>query len=370
MWLETKTNDLQSSCLASATATATVTALTTAAAAATAAAGSIVAAAAAAAVSSEPSKNLRHSASFSCLSRTNAVASQMSASVMTDDSAYRGRTATLPAAVADLDYGFIVHPSATVAHMPSDLSISYSNCGSVPPEESSVSSSITESVTMVPAISQIDLSKADRSNISRKVLIKKSVSLLNPNLWWTPKFRRMKSNKNKDKNVPEIQSQKRWRSLGALLRVSGANGSHPLATVQSSLPAQSFYLLEDFLKPSTAAQHDEDNNTRDNSSTSLHLPLTTVSRVPPCSIRTRNLPSENTSSVATAASASTTTSVIDCCSLCKRCRSRDAPLSTFDPSALVSKFVFVSCAYIIYFLVIIILVYRKSSTYVVTLTNW
>lgn len=344
MWLETKTNDLQSSCLASATATATVTALTTAAAAATAAAGSIVAAAAAAAVSSEPSKNLRHSASFSCLSRTNAVASQMSASVITDDSTYRGRTATLPAVVADLDYGFVVHPAATVAHMPSDLSISYSNSGSVPPEESSVSSSITDSVTMVPAISQIDLSKAERSNVSRKVLIKKSVSLLNPNLWWTPKFRRLKSNKNKDKNVPEIQSQKRWRSLGALLRVSGANGSHPLATVQSSLPAQSFYLLEDFLKPSTAAQHDEDDNTRntrDSSSTSLHLPLTTVSRVPPCSIRTRNLPGENTSSVVPAASANTTTSVVDCCSLCKRCRSRDVPLSTFDPSALVSQSVFV-----------------------------
>ncbi|XKL62979.1 hypothetical protein PGB90_005343 [Kerria lacca] len=203
MWLETRASDVRSPCLTA--------------------------------------NNLRHSASFSCLSRNNAQSSEKS---------YRARTATLSA--VDLDYGFVIRPSEVC-----ELPVNYT-CELLPADS---------------VIREIEAVKNERTNLLRKVLIKKSVSLLNPNVWWTPKFRRVKSSKNKDKNLQDIQSQKRWSSLGALLKISHSNNLRPSNMPQSSLPAQSFYLLDDFLKPSTNYSSNEDEQNavilNDSSSNSL-----------------------------------------------------------------------------------------------------
>lgn len=348
MWLEAKTGDVQSSCLA----TATVTALAAAAATA-AAAGTVVAAAAAAAAATsttnttsctataEPT-NLRHSASFSCLSGNKAATAPATVAHLPSD--YRVRTATLSA--VDLDYGFVIRPGAVAAaavqlSSPSALPKGYSYCGHCvgsagdqpPSEESSLSS-----VTAAAIANQVDddSTRADceRPSLSRKVLIKKSVSLLNPNVWWTPKFRRgVKSNKNKEKNLQEMQTQKRWRSLGALLRVSNANSSRSSTITQSSLPApQSFYLLDDFLKPSTNRRRGNEENRRRNdscsNSTSLQLPFTTAeTRIVARSMPARYPEYENSTSA-------------ECCSsLCRHYGGgcdRDPSSSSFDSTVLVS----------------------------------
>ncbi len=169
---------------------------------------------------------LRHSASFSCLSRNISCLS---------DKSYRARTATLSA--VDLDYGFVIRPDATTAQS-CQLPAAHDR-HSYSPTQESIIGDIEATAT-----------KSERPNLLRKILIKKSVSLLNPHVWWTPKFRRVKSGKSKDKNLQEIQTHKRWRSLGALLKVSHSGNPHSLNMPQSSLPAQSFYLLDDFLKPS------------------------------------------------------------------------------------------------------------------------
>ncbi|XP_065214433.1 dual specificity tyrosine-phosphorylation-regulated kinase 2-like [Planococcus citri] len=193
MWLETKTGDVQFIC-------------------------------------SAPPSNLRHSASFSCLSKNDA--SQVS------EKPYRSRTATLTA--GDVEYGFAAIRRPPEACVPSD----YSCCDLIPERDEPGD---------VPRLTKSG--DRERPNLLREMLIKKSVGLLNPNVWWAPKLRAKntaKSSSAADK-VPEMQqqSQKRWRSLGALLKVS--NGSTPRGTCnahQPSLPAKSFYLLDDFLIPS------------------------------------------------------------------------------------------------------------------------
>lgn len=209
MWLETKTGDVQFICAA-------------------------------------PS-NLRHSASFSCLSKNDSQVSEKP---------YRARTATLTP--GDVDYGFAVRRTEA----PADLPTNY-NC---------------DLIAERGETHDVKLTKSERPNLLREMLIKKSVGLLNPNVWWAPKLRGVKNAaKSTDKHIPEVQSQKRWRSLGALLKVSNANTTRTCNAHQpSSLRAKSFYLLDDFLIPpenQSRANCEHHSNSANNSScNSIELP--------------------------------------------------------------------------------------------------
>lgn len=198
MWLETKTGDVQFIC-------------------------------------SAPPSNLRHSASFSCLSKNNDAA-------RVQEKPYRSRTATLTA--ADVEYGFAaVRRPAMEACVAAD----YSCCDLIPERDEPGD---------VPRTTKSG--DRERPNLLREMLIKKSVGLLNPNVWWAPKLRAKNTTKSSSASdkVPEMQqhSQKRWRSLGALLKVSNASTPRTCHAHQPSLRAKSFYLLDDFLIPSESSQ--------------------------------------------------------------------------------------------------------------------
>lgn len=126
---------------------------------------------------------LRHSASFSCLPAR--------------DRPHRPRAGTLP---ADTDYGFVRPPPTR--HPPT------------------------------------------KKESFRDSLMKKSASILSPTAWWSQKPRRPCPKDVILEEPEEAAQQRRWRSLGALLRL-------PLTTTQIPPPAspraQSFYLLDDFL---------------------------------------------------------------------------------------------------------------------------
>lgn len=85
------------------------------------------------------------------------------------------------------------------------------------------------------AVPEEDEEAETKKDTLREVLIKKSASLLSPGGWWSRRTKR------------EDESARRWRSLGALLRS---------APQPPSPRAQSFYLLEDFLKPHTNSSSD------------------------------------------------------------------------------------------------------------------
>ncbi|KAL0274080.1 UNVERIFIED_CONTAM: hypothetical protein PYX00_006595 [Menopon gallinae] len=182
---------------------------------------------------------LRHSVSFSCLPR-GAIR----------DRPHRARTATLP---SDTDYGFVRAPPAV------RLSVKY---GVVVEEESS------DGQHRIPV----------KKESFRDNIVKKSVSILSPNAWWSNKPRRTR---NKDVIVEEEAAedsvqQRRWRSLGALLRLPNQNPS-----AQPPSPrAQSFYLLDDFLpRPSNSRR--EHSGTTTSSSDSLELSSPLPPPVPP-----------------------------------------------------------------------------------------
>lgn len=221
MWLETKTGDVQFIC-------------------------------------SAPS-NLRHSASFSCLSKNDAQVSEKP---------YRARTATLTP--GDVDYGFAVRRTEAP-----DLPTNY-KCDLIPERGET---------------NDVKVTKSERPNLLREMLIKKSVGLLNPNVWWAPKLRGVKNAaKTNDKIPSEVQSQKRWRSLGALLKVSNANTSRTCNAQPSSLRAKSFYLLDDFLIPSenqprNGSEQNGLGSTNNSSCNSLELPSLKSPPVPPPPVR-------------------------------------------------------------------------------------
>jgi len=156
---------------------------------------------------------LRHSASFSCLSRGRVLP-------------HRARTATL-----DTDYGFVSHKY---------------KYGPLPEEE--------------------EEGKKELSSI-REVLIKKSASLLSPTAWWSPRSRRARKD---DRVEEEEQQQRRWRSLGALLRTNV-----PQPPQAPSPRAQSFYLLDDFLRPQQKGRREKATSSSDSLELSSPMP-------PPC----------------------------------------------------------------------------------------
>lgn len=126
---------------------------------------------------------LRHSASFSCLPR---------------ERPHRPRAGTLP---SDTDYGF-VRP-ATLRQQPA------------------------------------------KKESFRDTLMKKGANILSPTSWRTQKPQRRAFVKEAIAEEPdESPQQRRWRSLGALLRLPLATGHVPPPI---SPRAQSFYLLDDFL---------------------------------------------------------------------------------------------------------------------------
>lgn len=155
-------------------------------------------------VTEEPPLNvqLRHSASFSCL-----PSYRPAAAVAVARRAERNRrTATLP----DADYGFV------------------GRYGAVPEEDYDDG----------PYKAAKD-GKDGKDTTLREVLIKKSASLLSPGGWWS---RRHSGKRAEDDE--SVAAARRWRSLGALLRSAAPQASSP----RNAAP-QSFYLLEDFLKP-------------------------------------------------------------------------------------------------------------------------
>lgn len=183
---------------------------------------------------------LRHSASFSCLSRGAGPRVHP----------HRARTATLPSATLDTDYGFVRGPYRSAYKY-----------GMVPEEE------LEEEVVT-------NTSKKECPSSIRDVLIKKSASLLSPTAWWSPRSRRTRA-KEEAPRVEEEEhvQQRRWRSLGALLRsVPQPHNQHP---PQAPSPrAQSFYLLDDFLRP-------QQQNRRREKATSSSDSLELSSPVPP-----------------------------------------------------------------------------------------
>lgn len=183
---------------------------------------------------------LRHSASFSCLSR--GTGSRMAP--------HRARTATLPSAppAIDTDYGFVKSPFRSYKY------------GPVVEEE------YEEEV--VP-------SKKELTSI-REVLIKKSASLLSPTAWWSPRSRRARK---EDTRMEEEQHQRRWRSLGALLRTGQSTHIPPQAP---SPRAQSFYLLDDFLRPQNRRR---DKATSSSDSLELSSPMPPPVPPPPPPLR-------------------------------------------------------------------------------------
>lgn len=190
---------------------------------------------------------LRHSASFSCLSRG------------PHPHPHRARTATLPSApgvtaTIDTDYGFVKSPYRYKFHQPGPL-----------PEED-----YEEQV--VPG-------KKELSSI-REVLIKKSASLLSPTAWWSPRSRRTRV-KDENRIEEEEQHQRRWRSLGALLR-TGPSSQAPQAP---SPRAQSFYLLDDFLRPPQGQGRRREKTTSSSDSLELSSPMPPPVPPPPPPLR-------------------------------------------------------------------------------------
>ncbi|XP_046686045.1 dual specificity tyrosine-phosphorylation-regulated kinase 2-like [Homalodisca vitripennis] len=174
---------------------------------------------------------LRHSASFSCLSRGAGPRVHP----------HRARTATLPSATLDTDYGFVKSPYRAYKYGPVP----------VPEEE------FEEEVS----------SKKELTSI-RDVLIKKSASLLSPTAWWSPRSRRARA-KEDNRIEEEEQHQRRWRSLGALLR-TGPTIQHP---PQAPSPrAQSFYLLDDFLRPQQTRRREKATSSSDSLELSSPMP--------------------------------------------------------------------------------------------------
>lgn len=168
---------------------------------------------------------LRHSASFSCLSRGGG----------TRVHPHRARTATLPSATLETDYGFVRHRTYKY--------------GPVVEEEYE---------------EDVSGSKKELSSI-REVLIKKSASLLSPTAWWSPRSRRARKD---DRIEEEEQQQRRWRSLGALLRT----GSVPQPPQAPSPRAQSFYLLDDFLRPQQKGRREKATSSSDSLELSSPMP--------------------------------------------------------------------------------------------------
>lgn len=169
---------------------------------------------------------LRHSASFSCLSRGGGPRVHP----------HRARTATLPSATLETDYGF-VKTHRTYKY------------GPVPEEEYE---------------EDVSGSKKELSSI-RDVLIKKSASLLSPTAWWSPRSRRARKD---DRIEEEEQHQRRWRSLGALLRT----GNVPQPPQAPSPRAQSFYLLDDFLRPQQKGRREKATSSSDSLELSSPMP--------------------------------------------------------------------------------------------------
>lgn len=195
-----------------------------------------------------PAPPLRHSASFSCLSRGT-----------TRERPHRARTATLPTACADTDYGFVVRPRGCrgpAASVAMRLSVKYGNTSVMVLEEE------TENEDAMVGRSRMGAKKENATSL-RGVLMKKSASLLSPQAWWPPRSRRARASKEELENsvleTPpcDVGPQRRWRSLGALMRIPPAtlpqshHHHHPQQSqpVSSSTRAQSFYLLDDFLRP-------------------------------------------------------------------------------------------------------------------------
>ncbi|RZF35920.1 hypothetical protein LSTR_LSTR008490 [Laodelphax striatellus] len=179
---------------------------------------------------------LRHSASFSCLSGHGGGGGGRP---------HRARTATLPA--ADTDYGFVRGPYK-LRH------------GVVPEEDESGGGRVTGG--------------GANSGSIRDVLLKKSASLLSPTAWWSA--RRTRASKDSaPRDEPPPSDQRRWRSLGALLRAPGPPAPLPM---MHQPPAQSFYLLDDFLRPAGSRRRDKPNTS---SSDSLELSSPVPPPVPP-----------------------------------------------------------------------------------------
>lgn len=194
-----------------------------------------------------PAPPLRHSASFSCLSRGS-----------NRERPHRARTATLPTACADTDYGFVVRPRGgrgPAASVAMRLSVKYGNTSVMVLEEE------TENEDVTMGRSRAGTKKENQTSL-RGVLMKKSASLLSPQAWWPPRSRRARATKDELENsvveTPPCDAgpQRRWRSLGALMRIPPASlpqshHHHPQQdqAVSSSTRAQSFYLLDDFLRP-------------------------------------------------------------------------------------------------------------------------
>jgi len=197
-----------------------------------------------------PAPPLRHSASFSCLSRGT-----------TRERPHRARTATLPTACADTDYGFVVRPRGSrgaAASVAMRLSVKYGNTSVMVLEEEA------ENEDVMVGRSRTGGTKKENQTSLRGVLMKKSVSLLSPQAWWPPRSRRTRAPKDELENsvietpACDVGPQRRWRSLGALMRIPPASVPQPhphhhhpqqAQPVSSSTRAQSFYLLDDFLRP-------------------------------------------------------------------------------------------------------------------------
>lgn len=184
---------------------------------------------------------LRHSVSFSCLPRGG-----------TRDRPHRARTATLP---SDTDYGFVRAPPAV------RLSVKY---GVVLEEETS------EPQHRVPV----------KKESFRDNLMKKSASILSPTAWWSNNKPRRSRNKDiiLEEEPEDSVQQRRWRSLGALLRLPNPNSS---IQQPPSPRAQSFYLLDDFLPRPANGRREHSGGTTTSSSDSLELSSPLPPPVPP-----------------------------------------------------------------------------------------
>lgn len=187
---------------------------------------------------------LRHSVSFSCLPRGG-----------TRERPHHSRTATLP---SDTDYGFVRAPPGV------RLSVKY---GVMLEEESS------ETQYRIPV----------KKESFRENLVKKSVSILSPTAWWSNKPRRNRNEEIILEEAEDTVQQRRWRSLGALLRLPSSNNCVPQAP---SPRAQSFYLLDDFLpRPSNTRRNHSGTTTSSSDSLELSSPLSPPVPPPPPPLR-------------------------------------------------------------------------------------
>ncbi|EEB17393.1 hypothetical protein Phum_PHUM463800 [Pediculus humanus corporis] len=179
---------------------------------------------------------LRHSVSFSCLPRGG-----------NRDRPHRSRTATLP---SDTDYGFVRAPPAV------RLSVKYG-------------------VMLEEETSGIEYRVPVKKESFRDNLVKKSVSILSPTAWWSNKPRRTRNENIILEDVEDSPQQRKWRSLGALLRLPSSSNNVPQAP---SPRAQSFYLLDDFLPRPTNNRRDHSGTTTNFSDTEIALADTAVNK--------------------------------------------------------------------------------------------